>query len=207
MPAEPKQQRALKTRDDILRGAALAFEDFGYKGASMREIAARSGVTLGAVYFHFAGKQELARAVILAQPDVMVPKLQSAGIQRLVDLTLVWAHEINANPVMRAAVRLAVEQQAHGIEEDTSFQEWEVLFRKWLEEARDEGELAPGASTGAVAEFMVGAMTGMQHHARLTGKINTLGDRVVRMWQLLLPGLTTPDVAARLDLDPRRGAA
>ena len=202
--AEPKQERALKTRGDILRGAAEAFDELGYRGASMRDIMRRAGVTLGAVYFHFDNKLQLAKAIILAQPDIMVPKLQSDGLQRLLDLSFVWAHELNENPLMRAAVRLAVEQRTHGIDHDTSFKDWEQLFEEWLKTARDRGELAPNVEPAVVAEFLVGAMTGTQQAAHVTGTWDTLPQRVVHMWQLLLPGIATPEAAAALDLDPGR---
>ncbi|MFC7310295.1 ScbR family autoregulator-binding transcription factor [Streptomyces monticola] len=203
--AEPKQERALKTRGDILYAAASAFDELGYKGASMREIMRRAGVTLGAVYFHFENKEALARAVILAQPQELVPRLHSEGIQRLVDFSLVWAHQLNVNPLMRAAVRLAVEQQAYGIGNDVSYGDFETLFEGWLKEAEDKGELAPGVDPAIVAEFLVGAFTGIQHYAHLAGSTDTLPERVIRMWRLLLPGVAKPKVAERIELDPVRG--
>lgn len=207
MVAEPRQARALKTRDEILRAAAGAFDELGYKGASMREIMRRAGVTLGAVYFHFENKEALARAVILAQPQETVPMLDSEGVQRLVDFSLVWARELNVNPLMRAAVRLAVEQQAHGISDDVSYHEFQELFTEWLGAAAERGELLADADPVSVAEFMVGALTGIQHYAHLSNHTASLPDRVIRMWQFLLPGIVTPEVLDRIDLDPTRGGA
>ncbi|MGW0736625.1 ScbR family autoregulator-binding transcription factor [Streptomyces sp. NPDC002851] len=205
MAAEPKQERALKTRDDILHAAASAFDELGYRGASMREIMRRAGVTLGAVYFHFDSKQELARAVMLAQPGVLTANLNSDGLQRVVDFSMEWAHQVNVNPLIRAAVRLAVEQQAHGIGDDVSYQDFEEIFTEWLESARDKEELVPNAVPAVVAEFLVGAFTGIQHYAHLSGGSSTLSDRVVRMWRLLLPGVARSEVVERIVLDPGRG--
>ncbi|MGW0736629.1 ScbR family autoregulator-binding transcription factor [Streptomyces sp. NPDC002851] len=203
--AEPKQARALQTREHILRAAAGAFDELGYKGASMREIMRRAGVTLGAVYFHFENKEALARAVILAQPQEMVPRLESEGLQRLVDFTLVWAHQLNVNPLMRAAVRLAVEQKTHGIGDDVSYGEFESLFAQWLTAAHELGELVPGTDPEPVAEFLVGALTGVQHYAHLSGATSALPGRVSQMWTLLLPGIAKPEVVQRVDVDASRG--
>ncbi|MDO0939388.1 ScbR family autoregulator-binding transcription factor [Streptomyces sp. DG2A-72] len=202
---DPKQERALKTRDDILHAAASAFDELGYKGASVREIMRRAGVTLGALYFHFENKEALARAVMLAQPQELVPRLHSVGVQRMVDFSLVWAHQLNVNPLMRAAVRLAVEQQALGIGDDVSYGDFEALFAGWLKEADDKGELARGVEPEVVAQFLVGAFTGIQHYAHLAGSTDTLPERVIRMWTLLLPGVARPEVVKRIDLDPGRG--
>ncbi|MDI3422970.1 ScbR family autoregulator-binding transcription factor [Streptomyces luteolus] len=205
MAAQPKQQRALKTRDDILHAAAVTFDELGYKGASMREIMRRAGVTLGAVYFHFDNKEALARAVMLSQTGELTANLDSEGAQRMVDFSMVWAHQLNVSPLIRAAVRLAVEQQAHGIGDKVSYGDFEAIFQTWLESAREQGELAPGVDPSVVAEFLVGAFTGVQHYAQLSDAMATLPDRVVRMWHLLLPGIVTRECLDRLVIDPARG--
>ncbi|MDQ8707216.1 ScbR family autoregulator-binding transcription factor [Streptomyces sp. LHD-70] len=205
MAGQPKQQRAVKTRDDILYAAAVTFDELGYKGASMREIMRRAGVTLGAVYFHFDNKEELASAVILSQTGELTTNLHSEGAQRMVDFSMVWAHQLNVSPLIRAAVRLAVEQRAIGIRDDASFGDFEAIFQTWLEAAREEGELAPGVDPAVVAEFLVGAFTGVQHYAQLSDALDTLPDRVVSMWHLLLPGIVTRECLDRLVIDPARG--
>ncbi|MDI5983012.1 TetR/AcrR family transcriptional regulator, partial [Amycolatopsis magusensis] len=106
----PKQERAQKTREEILRAAAEVFDERGYHGAGMREIMKRAGVTLGAVYFHFPNKEALAQAVMHEQPATIVPSLRSEGLQRLVDITLVWSHKLQSDPLLRAGVRLTSEQ-------------------------------------------------------------------------------------------------
>lgn len=46
-------------RDTIVDHAELAFASDGFEGASLRDIAARAGVSLALVRYYFAGKQEL----------------------------------------------------------------------------------------------------------------------------------------------------
>ena len=50
----------------ILKNAKKEFLEFGFEKASMRSIAKKSGVTAGALYKHFAGKEEMFNA--LAEP-------------------------------------------------------------------------------------------------------------------------------------------
>ena len=47
------------TRDKILKSAIEIFLEVGYQEASMRKIAARAGITAGAIYKHFSGKEEM----------------------------------------------------------------------------------------------------------------------------------------------------
>lgn len=48
----------------ILAGAAAAFSDKGFAATSMREIAQRTGASLGSIYYHFANKDDILRALI-----------------------------------------------------------------------------------------------------------------------------------------------
>ena len=47
-----------ETRAAILKSAMEVFLEVGYQEASMRKIAARAGITAGAIYKHFSGKEE-----------------------------------------------------------------------------------------------------------------------------------------------------
>ena len=47
------------TRATILQSAKEIFLECGYQEASMRKIAARAGITPGAIYKHFSGKEEM----------------------------------------------------------------------------------------------------------------------------------------------------
>ncbi|MFD7257574.1 ScbR family autoregulator-binding transcription factor [Streptomyces sp. NPDC059874] len=201
---EPKQERSVRTREQILRAAAELLEEHGYRGTAMRAVAQRAGVTLGAVYFHFPDKEALARAVMNAQPDTVMPYLESAGLQRLVDITLVWSWRLQTDLLLRAGVQLAVEQGAFGVRDATSFRDWEKILQACLEEAAAAGELRDGIVPSEVAEFIVGTCTGTQLHSQLLSGRADLTDRVVRMWRLLLPGLAPDAVVSTIDLDPRR---
>ncbi len=48
-----------ETRTSILKSAMEVFLEVGYQEASMRKIAARAGITAGAIYKHFSGKEEM----------------------------------------------------------------------------------------------------------------------------------------------------
>ena len=60
----PKQPRAIKTRDRILRDAARLFALKGFHDAKVDEIIKAAEVTSGAFSHHFQGKEDLGFAVI-----------------------------------------------------------------------------------------------------------------------------------------------
>jgi AcrR family transcriptional regulator len=59
-----RDERKLQTRADLLRTARRLFEERGFHGASLEDIADEAGYTKGAVYSNFASKDELFLAVL-----------------------------------------------------------------------------------------------------------------------------------------------
>lgn len=56
-------------RKKIIRGAELVFGENGYEGASMSQIAARSGVSKGTLYNYFDNKADLFAAFVCGKTD------------------------------------------------------------------------------------------------------------------------------------------
>ena len=59
------------TRDLILHEATTLFLERGYHGISMREIAARVGVSKASLYYHFRDKEQLFLAILHANIDLI----------------------------------------------------------------------------------------------------------------------------------------
>jgi AcrR family transcriptional regulator len=57
-------QTSSDAAERILRAALEAFSENGFDGATTREIAARAGVPLGLLQYHFGGKPKLWRAAV-----------------------------------------------------------------------------------------------------------------------------------------------
>ena len=58
------QQRARETRTKILDAARRLFGDRGFGQATIEDIAGAAGVSNGALYHHFASKEELFKAIL-----------------------------------------------------------------------------------------------------------------------------------------------
>ncbi|MFD4172411.1 MULTISPECIES: ScbR family autoregulator-binding transcription factor [Streptomyces] len=203
-----KQERAEQTRRALLLAAAEVFDEFGYAGASITRILKRAGVTAGALYFHFGSKEDLAKAVMNSQPDTLVPLLAASGLQRLIDLTLVWSWQLQRDPLLRAGVRLTNEQASIGDSLNADpYEKFRGIMTSCLHEAREDGELQPGIEPTVVAEFVIAACTGMQMYSNVVSGRRDLPERTQQMWNLLLPGIAVPSVITRAEATPARGAA
>lgn len=64
-PRTPEQNQALRdeTRGRIIRAALALFSGNGYERTTVKAIAEAAGVAQGLMYSHFAGKEELLRAI------------------------------------------------------------------------------------------------------------------------------------------------
>ena len=66
MPAARRQRRRDADSRELLAAAERVFSARGYAGASIRDIAAEAGFSVGGVYQFFPGKEELFAAVLEA---------------------------------------------------------------------------------------------------------------------------------------------
>ena len=60
---EPPSSNQSTTHDAILTAALALFSQKGFEGTSMRDIAAMVGITQGAIYKHFKGKDDVLAAI------------------------------------------------------------------------------------------------------------------------------------------------
>ncbi|MFE9703348.1 ScbR family autoregulator-binding transcription factor [Streptomyces sp. NPDC005930] len=204
---EPKQERAVRTREVILRAAAAVFDECGYTGASISKIMNRSGVTQGGMYFHFKSKEALAHAVMASQQEFVQLPAGRDGLQRLIDITFHIAGELADNVLFRASVRLAVEQGELGIHDDTAYQEWAELFHTQLVAAQRDGELYEDVDVREFATVLVGAYTGTQIFSNAATHREDLPQRVAALWRYLLPALTDAQTRRGLRVQPCARAA
>ncbi|MDH6129597.1 ScbR family autoregulator-binding transcription factor [Kitasatospora sp. GP82] len=202
--AQPKQERAIRTRWLILEAAAEVFDRCGYSGAAITKIMEQASTTQGAMYFHFKSKEDLARAVIVHQADRLDLPKSPKGMQQLVDLTLYLAVELRHNVLLRAGVRLAVEQEESGLSEYSVYEWWIEQFSKELVVARERGELLPNVDEWGFARLLVASFTGSQVMSQIATCRMDLPERIAQLWRYLLPGVATQQVRESLKVDIHR---
>jgi AcrR family transcriptional regulator len=75
----PRDGDPAETRRDILRAAEESFAASGFVGATTRQVAARAGVNVATLHYHFGNKERLYRAVLDAAVAGEVPGVPVAG--------------------------------------------------------------------------------------------------------------------------------
>ncbi|GAA4623060.1 hypothetical protein GCM10023113_06530 [Cellulomonas oligotrophica] len=113
---ERRRAKVERTRADLLAAAARVIAEKGYEGASVGDIAAAAGYTKGALYAHFASKEEVFLALAREQldlsidaPDATIPGVSVDGVDQ--DAVADWLCGTQDDP----RVLLSLEFLAYGL--------------------------------------------------------------------------------------------
>lgn len=120
-------------REELLQAAARVFSRRGFHGATVREIARRSGMLSGSLYAHIETKEDLLYEIVLR-----------AARQFIASVRPVAMREGPAAERLREALRAHIRVVAGSIDEATVFlHEWKALSpdrREKVRELRDSYE-------------------------------------------------------------------
>lgn len=152
-------------REQILDAALELFGQQGYRGASIRDVAAEVGLSLAGVLHYFKSKEELLAAVLKHRDDADIPwfyeRWEATGnfgtaIRELMRRNL-------AKPgVMRLFVTLSTESTdpnhpAHEFFRDR-YRHSRMIFAEAVEKAAERGELLPGVT----GPLLIAVLDGLQ---------------------------------------------
>ncbi|THD77543.1 MAG: TetR/AcrR family transcriptional regulator [Phenylobacterium sp.] len=81
-PVKMPTRRALakqQTRAKVLAAARRLFSEFGYEGATIRDIAAAAGMSTGAVFANFSDKSDLFREIMASDMSSLADTMREAA--------------------------------------------------------------------------------------------------------------------------------
>ncbi|MFI1734580.1 ScbR family autoregulator-binding transcription factor [Streptomyces acidicola] len=188
-----KQERALRTRQALIRAGAELFAREGFVAASLSTISGEAGVSNGALHFHFENKRALARAVedeaLARLRRIIDTSLERDGraLPALVDATYGLVNRIAEDVVVRAGFELGDDP---GRGEGASLRrEWQRWVEETVRRAARDGWLARGVSVDDAVTAVVAATVGFEVLGGEDEAWLSEG-RVTGFWKLLLPRLT-----------------
>ncbi|MEU0671741.1 ScbR family autoregulator-binding transcription factor [Streptomyces sp. NPDC006172] len=193
-----QQERGKRSRRSILEAAAQVFDERGYDAASTNEILARTGLTRGSLYHHFPSKEAIALALVQAHADALDVPVQPVRLQSVIDLSLEFGRRLQRDAVLRASVRLTIEQTSFDCPPQTTYEQSMDTILMLLQEAQKREEILPGVDVREVTALIVGSFTGLQIMSQAyTGRAD-LPERISVFWKFLIPGLAAPGLISRL---------
>lgn len=189
------QQRAQETRLAVIAGAAEVFAEVGFGNASLSDITKRSGVTKGALYFHFASKRELALAVIDEQHAVVLrsgSNIIGSGLpplEKLIALCRMFGRFLLEEPIVQGGIRLTFEASAFDADVSGPYSDWINTAEQLLKQAVDEGYIRADVDPAAFARLLIASFTGVQMVSEVLTSRRDVLTRIDQMWEFLLPAL------------------
>ncbi len=156
-------------REQILRVAHEVFAHRGFRGATLRDIAERCGISQAGLLHHFKSKVDILGAVLEARHDSDVARYQSArasGVQGLPALRETIAVNLTVPGAVRLFTTLSAEacDPAHPAHEffRRRYARSRDMFEDLLIEARDDGLVAPDVDTRSAAAVLIAVLDGLQ---------------------------------------------
>ena len=184
------------TRQLILDVAAREFSERGYAATSLSDIVAGTGMTKGALYWHFASKESVAVAVVHQMFETWPAMLGSVlsahddALDALVAVTYVAGEQFAQDPVTRASKRLMSELPPSAMAQlPQPYVGWQQALAKLISDGQERGQINAAVDATSVAQVIVGSFFGMQQVSQELSARRDLPGRLDGFWALVLPQL------------------
>lgn len=185
--AERGYAKGRAKRAEIIERATALFGEAGYRGSSLREIAARCGISHPGLLHHFATKEALLTAVLQHRDEEDVAQLFTPAVggvdqlRRIVELAA-------RNETRRGIVELYCVLSAEATSADHPAHDYFVRryrasvggMRDAYAQARDHGALRDGVDAETAGRELVAVMDGLQVQWLLDGGATPMADLVRR---------------------------
>ncbi|MEU5340742.1 MULTISPECIES: helix-turn-helix domain-containing protein [unclassified Streptomyces] len=163
--------KGLAKREEILATALEVIAEHGFSGATLRELADASNLSITGLVHHFGTKEQLFTEVLRRRDEIdadaydtdKLPETSTAMIERLAGL-------VDRNATVPGLVTLysnlsadatAPEHPAHEYFRER-YDQSRNLGRHSLSHLQDRGELPAGMDADDLAQLMIAAMDGLQ---------------------------------------------
>ncbi|MCZ7471057.1 TetR family transcriptional regulator [Agrobacterium sp. O3.4] len=195
------KEQAAETGRQILQAAETLFLDKGYDNVSLEEIAALSGVTRGAIHWHFKNKHGLLLALRneAQEPfrrfaDELSEGRSSASIEKLGDIIADTFRLLEQDPRQRGLLRVMMRLDIVLAEKDEAAQNTfpeemhELFVRIFRAVERNPGMVKPWTPEKA-ASMLYAAMGGLITEWALSKSVFTLSEDGSLLVATLLAGV------------------
>ena len=163
------------TRQKLLGAAFAEFYRHGYQGGSLSRIVEAAGITKGALFHHFAGKQELGYAVV---DELIGPLLQErwlgavlgsadpltdiqAAFRRYIREDVESGNYVQGCPMNNLAQEMSPLDAGFQARLDALYDAWRGGFAAALDEGARRGTVKPYLDAPAAAALIVVAQMGI----------------------------------------------
>lgn len=170
-----RKNNPTQTRKEILEMAALLIHQHGYKGMRVDEVVEKTGLTKGAIYYHFPNKQALGYAVV---DDVLRKEFNTFWKQALekpgnsIEVLAASFENMGKDleqcdlevgcPLTNIGSEMSFEDEGFRIRINRVFDDWTDGIVSLLTDGIEKGEVKPDINPKQTAQFIVSSFQGIQ---------------------------------------------
>jgi len=182
-------ERRARTRAALLEAGAQAFSRYGYGNVILEKVAAEAGYTRVALYHQFAGKEELAVAVVTWvaetwEREVWMPaQARLAPVDILVALArghMVFCRRDVARVMMALRVEFDGREHPVGTKVADIGRDLAKRFGAVVAAGRRDGSIPPGPPAKTLGAAITSAVEGMAIHLAGAPQDELMAERMVR---------------------------
>ncbi|MCU7827391.1 MULTISPECIES: TetR/AcrR family transcriptional regulator [Streptomycetaceae] len=189
-----QQERARRTYEAVLDAAAREFSAHGYANTNLGHVAQSTGVTKGALYGHFASKEELAAALVQHLDDAWkliedgVGETPDSPVATLKNVTCALVARLHRDIRVNAALRLLLEEAQSTKRTPAFVSDVERTLLRLVVQAQQQGEMDSDYPPEPVAQLMTTVIFGAHYLGSVREELDLI-TRVRSSWDVLLPAL------------------
>ncbi|GJF29037.1 TetR family transcriptional regulator [Kitasatospora sp. NBC_01539] len=189
-----QQERARRTYEAVLDAAAREFAAHGYANTNLGHVASSTGVTKGALYGHFASKEELAAALVQHLDEAWkliedgVGEHPDSPVETLKHVTCALVARLHRDIRVNAALRLLLEEAQSTKRTPAFVSDVERTLLRLVVQAQQSGEMDAGYPAEPVAQLMTTVIFGAHYLGSVREELDLI-TRVRSSWDVLLPAL------------------
>ncbi len=205
-PEQKRSEKADASRTRILDAAAHLFRDKGYASVNLRDIAARSGMQAGSLYYHFDSKEAIVIAILDAGIEAVHGEVKAAteampedssaaeiihqGILAHLRSLFEFSHYTSAN--VRIYGQVPPQVRKANMKARSAYENlWDDIIRT----IASRGEMRPDINPKHLRMLLIGSLNAtLDWFDPKRGKLNELADTYA---QIMLHGLLKPQEASR----------
>lgn len=171
-------------REQILNAARRCFVREGFHATTMADVIAESGLSAGAVYRYFPGKEDLIRAAVQGSIERVAEIDEAASWDLLPDLSDVLAgfldriealsQEAGVDVTKVALMAWAESMRSPAIQSimSTAITSVRARLAGWAKQAQDAGRLSPDTDPDAVAKAAISLVMGYAVQRNVAGDLD-----------------------------------
>lgn len=185
----PRTRDPKRTRSKVLQASYSEFYRNGFQGGSLNRIVTSAGITKGALFHHFAGKNDLGYAILeeylapavhhwwvepLLETDDPVPALQAIldrFLKKIEDETPEVGFVFNGCPIGNFAVEMSPLDEGFRTRLESIYNGWRKAIRNALTRGQKAGKVCAEVSAEDEAAFLVASISGMSCTSKVAQRI------------------------------------